>query len=105
MWNQKYNKKDFTLKFSYRINDEPWTEDEQVSCTQEDIVTEDKFHFIDFRDFRHKGSQLEEKDAFEVRVKNPSENQFCYVYNGYPDYYKEIVGQEWHFCTEYSYSN
>lgn len=48
MWNQEYNKKDFTLKFSYRVNDEPWTEDEEVSLKPDDIQTEDKFHFIDF---------------------------------------------------------
>ena len=48
MWNQEYNKKDFTLKFSYRVNNEPWSEEEEVSRTPDEIVTEDKYHFIDF---------------------------------------------------------
>jgi hypothetical protein len=48
---------------------------------------------------------VSEGHHFEIEAKNPTSNQFCYIYSGYEGNYSTISTQEFDFTTVYSNLN
>jgi len=103
LWTQEYNKKDFKLEVRWRVNSEAPSEWVEFSASPDDKDPDfDHLHTFDIQDQGFKPVFVPEGSFIDIAAKCPGANQFCYIYSGYPDTYKNIKEQEYDFDTHYS---
>lgn len=81
------------------------TEWVEFSASPDSIQTEFRLHLFDFQDLGIAPIDVAEGQIFEIEAKNPTYNQFCYIYSGYEGNYSTIPTQEYDFNTIYSNLN
>lgn len=91
---------------SWRVGKDDFTPDMEFRVENEEgLVEETQFYNFNLQDYNVDPIPLLEGEVICFRAKNPTENEFTYIYSGYSHTYHSIPGQLPMFWTLYSGEN